>query len=209
MEQNFQTSFIPKKPMTPERVVRARPIGFFTIIAVLILFTVVVASGGLYFYKGVVTNSITKMENDLKLAKNRFEPAKITKLQELDKRLKASSEILSKHIAISPIFEILGDITMKTVRYTEFTYEGGNEKDTKMLISMKGEAVGYRSIALQSDLFAKENRIVDPVFSNLTLDLNGNVIFELQFSVASELVDYKSILGDTTETTLPVSNQMN
>ncbi len=194
MEQNFQTSFIPKKPMIQERAVQARPTSFFTVISIIILFTMLIASGGLYFYKGVVSKSIVSKESALLLAKNRFEPEKITQLQTLDKRLKASADILSKHVAVSPIFAVLQDITMKTVRYTEFTYQQGNEKDSKILVSMKGEAVGYRSIALQSDLFAKENRIIDPVFSNLTLNDNGNVVFDLEFSVAPTLVQYQEVV---------------
>ncbi len=209
MEQNFQTSFIPKKPMTEERGASSRPIGIFMIVSVIILFTVIIASGGLYFYKTSVAKSIVQMENDLNLAKNRFEPAKITQLQDLDKRLRASSEILSKHIAITPIFKVLGDITMKTVRYTEFTYESGNDQNADILVSMKGEAVGYRSIALQADLFTKEKRIVNPVFSNLTLDNNGNVIFDLRFSVSADLVNYKDTLLTENTTTLPLNSMTN
>ena len=59
------------------------------------------------FLQGVLVKNIAKMENDLNLAKNRFEPSKITELQVLDKRLRGSSEILSRHIAISPIFQAL------------------------------------------------------------------------------------------------------
>ena len=122
MEPNFQTSFIPKKPMVAEHPTSGRSVGFLTVISFIILFTVLLATGGLYLYKGVVTKNITKMENDLNLAKNRFEPSKITELQILDRRLKASTEILSNHIAITPVFQALSAITMKTVRYTKFSY---------------------------------------------------------------------------------------
>ena len=96
------------------------------------------------------------MENDLNLAKNRFEPSKITELQVLDKRLRGSSEILSRHIAISPIFQALQTLTMKTVRYTKFSYSSGEDKKAKILVKMSGLAIGYRSVALQSDLFAQK-----------------------------------------------------
>ena len=134
------------------------------------------------------------MENDLNLAKNRFEPSKIAELQVLDKRLQASSEILSKHIAVTPIFAALQTITMKTVRYTRFSYDFGSGKDAKIVVKMSGLAVGYRSVALQSDLFAKNKNLIDPVFSNLTLDNSGNVIFDLEFSVDPSFVDYKQML---------------
>ncbi len=194
MEQNFQTSFIPKKPMVKENAVSARPIGIFLIASLLVLFTVLIATGGLYFYKGVVMKSIADMEKTLTLAKSRFEPAKIAELQVLDKRLKASSEILSKHIAITPIFKILGDITMKTVRFTKFSYDLENDKDIIVNIKMSGIAIGYRSVALQSDLFAKNKNLIDPVFSNLALDDKGNVLFDLEFSVDPSFVNYKRTL---------------
>ena len=80
MEQNFQTSFIPKKPMIEERTVASRPISFLTVVSVVIFFTVIIATGALYFYDKVLAKNITKMENDLNLAKNRFEPSKIIQI---------------------------------------------------------------------------------------------------------------------------------
>ena len=176
--------------MVEERATSARPVGLLTIISIFIFFTVVVASGGLYFYKGVLSKSIVQMEKDLALAKNRFEPSKITQLQTLDKRLRASSLVLLNHIATSPIFKALQAITMKTVRYTKFGYELG-------------------SIALQSELFTKNKYIVDPVFSNLSLDDKGSVLFDLEFSVDPSFVDYKQTLlaeGDNSSDTMQNSS---
>ncbi len=195
MEPNFQTSFIPKKPMIEKRVVSAQPVGFFAVISIFILFTMLLATGALYFYKGILVKNITQMENNLNLAKNRFEPSKITELQILDKRLRASSEILSKHIAITPIFQALQAITMKTVRYTKFSYNLGAEKNIKITVKMSGLAVGYRSVALQSDLFAENKNLIEPIFSNLMLDNSGNVLFDLEFSVDPSFVDYKQMLS--------------
>ena len=201
MEQNFQTSFIPKKPMIEERTIASRPISFLTVVSVVIFFTVIIATGALYFYDKVLAKNITKMENDLNLAKNRFEPSKIIQLQVLDKRLRASSEILSKHIAISPIFEALQSITLKTVSYTKFSYDFDDSKNAKIKVKMNGVAVGYRSVAFQSDLFAKNKYLIDPVFSNLLLDDKGNVLFDLEFSVDPTFVDYKKMLETTNEDT--------
>ena len=192
MEQNFQTSFIPKKPMVEERVTRARSVGLLTIISIFVLFTVLLVTVSLFFYKGIMTKNIIKMESDLNLAKDRFEPSKISELQVLDRRLRASSEILSKHIVVTPVFKALAAITMKTVRYTKFSYDFG--ADSRIIIRMSGLAVGYRSVALQSDLFAQNKNLIDPVFSNLTLDDKGNVLFDLEFLVDPSFVDYKVML---------------
>lgn len=199
MESNFQTSFIPKKPMIAERTVSARPVGLLTLISIFLFFSVIIASLGLYFYDGFLKKNIVAMENDLNLAKDRFEPSKIIELQVLDKRLIASSEILSKHIAISPIFKALQDITMKTVSYTKFSYDFNQSKNSRVEIKMSGVAVGYKSIALQSDLFTENKYFIDPVFSNLSLDDKGNVIFDLDFSVDPNLIDYEKLIKTSEE----------
>lgn len=187
MEQNFQTSFIPKKPMI-EHATAKRPVGLLLVISIFIFLAMVLVSGGAYFYKDFLTKKIAKMENDLNLAKNRFEPSKISQLKLLDKRLHSSNEVLSKHIIVSPIFQALQALTMKTIRYTKFNYDlAGN----KITVKMSGQAVGYRSVALQADLFAKNKNLIDSVFSNLSLDEKGNVLFDLEFSVDPSFVDYK------------------
>jgi len=199
MDQNFQTSFIPKKPMIEKRPVSPQSVNYLTVLSVFIFFTMIIATGALYFYNGVLTKDIAKMKNNLNLAQNRFEPSKIVQLQVLDKRLRASSEILSKHIAISPIFEALQSITMKNVSYTKFSYNFNDNKGENIIIKMKGIAVGYQSIALQSDLFTKNKNLINPVFSNLLLDDKGNVVFDLEFSVDPNFVDYKKMLETRSE----------
>lgn len=204
MEQNFQTSFIPKKPiMTEEQPASSgkKPVGLLTLISIFIFLAVVLATGGLYLYKNMLQKNITEMDANLALAKERFEPAKINQLQVLGKRLSAANQILSKHIAISPIFESLQESTMKTIRYTDFNYEFSNDKSSRIIVTMSGQAIGYRSIALQADLLAENKNIVDPTFSNLTLDEKGNVLFDLEFSVDPSFVDYRQMLLSESEST--------
>ncbi len=195
MEQNFQTSFIPKKPMIEERAVAKRSVGLFAVASIFILFTILLTSLALYFYKGILAKQIGEMKTSLDVAKTRFEPTKITELQVLDKRLRASNELLSKHTAITPVFNVLQDITLKTVRYTKFSYDLGSDTADKVNIKLTGTAAGYKYIALQSDLFAENKNLIDPVFSNLTLDDKGNVMFNLEFSVDPTLINYKLMLS--------------
>lgn len=212
MEPNFQTSFIPKKPMVNDRTIASHPVGLFTILSIFILLTMLVVSGGLYFYKTILTKNISQMENDLNLAKSRFEPAKITQLKVLDQRLRASNEILASHIAISPIFTVLQDVTMKSVRFNKFSYTLNTDKEPRVVVKMSGQALGYRSVALQSDLFTQNSYFRDPVFSNLSLDDKGNVLFDLSFSVDPVFIDYRQTLktqgvdNNNNQNTQPVIN---
>jgi len=199
MEQNFQTSFIPKKPIIKERVISSRPVDPLLVIALFILFTVLLATGGLYFYKSLTDNTIETMKGDLGRAQKRFEPSKIAELQILDKRLRAGNEVLSGHVAVTPIFLALEKMTMKTIRFTSFDYTLPDSFGAPVLVHMSGEAAGYRDIALQSDLFADNKNFIDPVFSNLTLDQKAHVLFDLDFSVDSSLLNYKSIVARSRE----------
>lgn len=203
MDQDFQTSFIPKKPMIEKRTSPSQPVGVVIIISFLILFVVLIASGGLYFYKGVMVKNVEKMKKNLELSKGRFEDKKIAQLQTLDKRLIASKDILDKHISASPIFKALQDITMKSVRYTRFTYEV-DSIGNKIIVKMNGQATGYKAVALQSDLFTtKGKHFIDPVFSNLSLNEKGNVLFDLEFAVDPSFVNYKKTI---TSETIPISD---
>ncbi|MBP9802911.1 MAG: hypothetical protein KBD14_01225 [Candidatus Pacebacteria bacterium] len=202
MEQNFQTSFIPKKPIVEDTTKTSSSSSFFVVLSVLVFITVVLAFGGLYLYTNILTKNITAKKDQLDRANQRFEIDRINELKLLDKRLKAGSKVLDKHISISPIFEILQKITMKTVRYTKFSYEVTEKGEIN--IKMNGQALGYRYIALQSDLFSEEKNLINPVFSNLTLDDKSNVNFDLSFSVDPSLVDYEEKLQRESPT--PVEN---
>ena len=67
-------------------------------------------------------------------------------------------------------------------------------ENPQIKVQMSGQAIGYRSIALQSDLFAKKKYFQEPVFSNLSLDEKGNVVFDLDFSVDPNFVEYNQAL---------------
>ena len=210
MEQNFQTSFIPKKPIIEEINTKKSSTGFLTVLVVLIFITMALTYGGLYFYQTILIKNIASKQEQLDTANKRFEISKINDLEVLDKRLKAGNKVLERHITISPIFKILQEITMKQVRYTKFSYEI-EEKD-KIVVKMSGLAIGYRYIALQADLFSANKNFIDPVFSNLTLDDKSNVSFDLTFAVDPSLVDYKQTLeieSPAVENTIPDLNNLN
>lgn len=189
--EETKTEFIPKKPLAEERVehvARKRPVSIVSFLATIIFFASLIGAGGVYFYKVTLTKRVTEMGKQLELARGAFEPTLITDMQDLDKRINAARQILSSHITISPIFEALEDLTLKTIRFTDFTYsmsDGG-----QITIEMSGKAIDYKSIAIQSDLFDGNKHIKNQIFSNLTLDERGNVSFDLTFTVDPALVLY-------------------
>ncbi len=203
MEQQFQTSFIPKKPLVTEQKTSGVSSNIFSIIGVVIFITSLVAAGGAYGYKVYAEKKVLSQAQSLESARAEFEPKLISDLQQVERRLKASYDILSNHISVSPIFSALQEATIKTVRYTKFSYslnpEAGAEK---VIVKLSGQATNYTSIALQSDLLAKNKYIKNIVFSNLSLDEKGNVLFDLTFSVDPSFVSYRT---NVQRASLPVS----
>lgn len=196
MDQTFQTSFIPRKPVVEVDNNKSKSFGFFLFFGLFIFFTTIVLYIGMYFYKQTFTKEIANKEASLTEAKDRFEPAKIVELKSLNKRLDAADEILNNHIAISPVFKLLEIITLKKVRYTQFDYNINSEKENLVEIRLSGVAENYRTVALQADLLSRDERvnkyIIDPIFSNLTPDGKGNIVFDLKFTVDKALVNYKN-----------------
>lgn len=193
MDKEFQTSFIPKKTVidSPKKIRSGG--GVVNLIAFIVFIAALVSAGGAYLYRGSVESDIVEFKRSLQIAKNQFEPSLIQELQILDKRLNAASVILDNHVAVSPIFVLLQDITLPTVRYSDFTYE--IDPATNLVnIEMKGEAKGYNFIALQADLFSDNKFIKNPIFSDFVLDQGGNIDFNLTFSVDKSLISYESFL---------------
>lgn len=199
MEPNFQTSFIPKKPLTEERVSAAPRVSIVGFLATIIFIVSLVAAGVVYFYKFTLAKSIDTMDAELSQIQKNFDRSLVDEMQRLDKRINAANTLLAGHIMISPIFRSLQDLTLKSIGYTKFSYALSSNDPTgktrKIDVIMSGKAKRYDSIALQSDELVKNKYIKDPIFSNLVLDeIRGIVTFDLSFAVDQTFVNYEDTL---------------
>ena len=202
MDSNFQTSFIPKKPLAEERVVSSSPskgTSLYSFAVTLIFFASLASAAGMYFYKASIQKSIDSSNASLIAAKNAFEPSLITTLQTLDRRITDANLLLTNHVAVSPIFEALEVNTLKSVQFTKFSYLTPADPTAPITVNMSGMAKDYASIALQSDQLATNVNIHNSIFSNLALDpVTGDVSFDLTFTVDPDLVRFVSHLDELT-----------
>lgn len=205
IEKDFQTSFIPKKPLAQDRVSREKPISILNVIATIIFFASLSVGVVFYFYKLSLADSIEKMANDLERAQAAFEPTLIYELETLDRRITASQEILDRHISVTPIMSGLSAITLKSVQFTDFDFGVGTDNKNIIEVTLKGKAKSYTAIALQAEELKKQPAFIDPIFSNLSLDTKGNVVFDLNFEVDPAFVSY-DIDGESTTTTSTVTS---
>lgn len=194
MEPTFQTTFIPKKPL--QQVATAeKPSGlivFLNVIATLLVVASGAAYGILFVYKNQLTSSISNSNQSLERQSQTFESNLVVELDDINRRLQAAETLLKNHVVVSPLFKSLHEITLKTIKYNNFTFESQETAGKNILVKMSGTAQNYDSIALQSDMFAKNRFLKDPVFSNLVPDTKGAINFDLTFTVDPSFLLYKT-----------------
>lgn len=211
MNNEFQTTFIPKKPVgesvQPKQPTRRNPsVGIFTMVATLLFILSIVAGAGIYFYSKLLATNIDAMKETLVAAEDRIEQGFIVELQDLDKRLRNANQLLSQHIALSPFFRLLEEDTLKSIQYDSFAF---SFQEGRPVATITGQAREYRTIAEQSINFGENPLIQTHVFSNFALTQDSNVSFNLKVVPDDDLYFFERSIGriaNTTFTNTPVIN---
>lgn len=194
MNDSFQTSFIPKKPIN-NSVIEKKSSSPFVTFSLVILFLTILASLGLFFYRIYLSNQKSSLAEALNKARASFEEETIKELEQFSSRIEISKNILENHIVLSPMLSVLSEITIPTIQYTEFKHS--TSKDMIFVVNMKGVAVDYKSIALQSEMFnsIKGRFFKNVIFSNLIRNNYGTagnnyVAFDVSFEVDPYLLSF-------------------
>ncbi len=196
MDKDFQTSFIPKKPLVEEKISSRRPVSLLNFVVKIIFVFSIIAAVGVYFYKLTIEKRVQEKDTQIVLASERFDANAIAEMKLLDTRIKASEELVRNHIMLSPIFLALEEVTLKSVSYTKFEYKIITEEGVrKIMVLMTGKATSYEALALQSDALVTNKYIKDTIFSNLNLDDKGRVTFDLSFIVLPTFLNYQDTLN--------------
>ena len=193
----LQTSFIPKKApvLAPTTFgVRVRSVNFFGVFSLVVFFLTIGLSALVFFYKANLISLISDMDTTLASAKKSFEPEFINDASRLNARIEGALELLNSHRALSPLFDILENKTLETVRFQDLNFTA--LKGQEATVSMTGQAQSFNAVALQSDVFGAERSFKDPIFSNFALNERGDVIFNFKTTVMPELLQYReTVLG--------------
>lgn len=171
----------------------ARSAGGVTTFAIVIVLGVILVYMALFVYQSILNNDIDSLAASLDRAKGAFETNLITELQTIDARLLAGGTLLKRHTALSPLFGLLEENTVQTLRYKSFSLK--TESDGIYSVSLRGEADDYASIALQSDIFSQNKYIKDYIFSNLTLNQDGRIVFDFNAKINPSLFSYGQIIS--------------
>lgn len=194
METKFQTSFIPKKN-APQFVAptRTSTISIAMVVGIAVFVISLSAAGAVFAYKKILIKQIEAKSAELTAKRNELEPEFVELASRLNKRIISAQKIITAHTVVSPVFLLLEDSTLGTVRFDNFTY--GLNEDHSAGLSLSGQARSFTAIALQSDIFNQDKRIKNPVFSDLNPNSKGNIVFKFTANILSEAINFKNSLN--------------
>jgi hypothetical protein len=163
-----------------------------SIIALSAFMVAVVLAIIVFIYQRSLVQSVNKMNAELVAARTSFEPGFIDELIKLDRRISAAEEVVAKHTVTTPIFNLLENETLQGIRFVNLDYTVDAKGQPS--IDMKGEAVNFLAIALQSDVFGADRKIKNPVFGGLNLDDKGIANFNFKGDLDSSAFLYKNVV---------------
>ena len=170
-----EVSLIPKKFPTGQAIDSGG--GIFLKASIAFFVVSVLATGGLYVWKNILTTNLSKQEATLKNLQNQFPPETIKLHEEVGRAIASSKQLVRQHnerYLQTGVFEFLENNTLTEIKFSSFNY---NEQDRK--IQLIGEAPSYTAIAQQASILEKTDDVASVTFSNMTLSAKGTVGFTL------------------------------
>lgn len=175
---DLATSLIPKR--TSGGVAAFSPAAgfgaFFRIAAVIFLVSAIL-TGGLYFYRNLVSNNLERQKSLLKKLEIEFEPSLISELESIAGAIRAAKEILTTKNKPSKVFDILESHTLSNVSFSSFSYSRSVNS-----ASLNGEAQSFADVYAQATIFESLPEVAGASFSNLSLRDLGSVNFALSLT---------------------------
>lgn len=189
----IKTSFIPKKETAAHGARRTRRLNFgnvFVVLSVIVFLLSIAGYGGLFLYRALVSQQIGDLSESIETAREIVRPSLIESLRNFDSRITSAEDLLEQHIVLSPLFNLLESVTLQNVRFTDMEFQ--RSENSMATVELSGEASGYATLAYQSQVLSEHPFVEDPVFSNFGLSNTGGVLFDVAFTPAAQLLDYRA-----------------
>lgn len=196
MDNNVQPSFIPKKPLSQQSQSPRSHVSLISLISTIVFITVLLLAGIVYGAEFVVSKNIEEKKETLQAELNKFQGALVNELSRLDGRFGTAQSLLDKHLSVAQIFDVLGDATLKNVRFTGFTFSNENQHP---VIALDGQTANFTNVALQQQELTDTKKIAssyfkDVVVTNPNLDSKGNVAFTFSASLDLQKFAYANVI---------------
>lgn len=207
MEQQFKSSFIPKKdvsistsggPKVGEYVEK----GLLDKVAVLLFVLTLIGWGGLFGYKKYVEASITNVEKQIIDARSRVDSSRVDKFRAIGRQMDASQRLLASHVLITPLFVALEEVVLPSVQLHNFEFE---LLDNGLSVKSNGLAANFAAVELQEEIFQASDSLSNARITDLSLsEETGEIAFLTTFFIPRNVVLYKAIVEPPEVESLPV-----
>ena len=212
MDQKFQTSFIPKRPvigmggsMQMSHKQGGAGVSIFMTLAVLLFIASLAGVGGAYFWKQYLISAQDGFKQSLTAKGKEFNVDQIAHLKEVNNQIDMARQLLKNHVASSQIFNIVSKFTIEGVRFLSLDLKAPSDQSSNLSISMKGYGTNLSAVAFQSDVFGSLEQyglnsvVKNPIVSDPSLDPAGVVTFGFTADInPSSLMYENSVTGTST-----------
>ncbi|MFW5853395.1 MAG: hypothetical protein ACOCU8_02075 [Patescibacteria group bacterium] len=203
MAKEIKTSLIPNKGNSKIgsfgtasggnriRKTAERSVGLFMMLSIVFLALSLVAYAGAYGYRYLLLEELNRdcpadgecgLLISVEQERENVPFEQVARFQELDTKIKAVQGILNSHQSVVGVLEELEENTLHNVRFGQFEFTDDN------MVNLSGRAVDYLDLAVQQEVLRENSGINSVVFSDFGNDSEGNITFNLQLQVASELL---------------------
>jgi len=225
METKFQTSFIPKKPLSTVGVqgvntgvpmhLRPSKTGSWLFNSAVFLFIVSLGIAAvLYSWKIVLLNNQNSYKQQLADLQKQFNTTLIQQLEVANMKIDDAKKILSTHIALSNIFDVIAKTTAANTRLLSMdvttplstgTGSSASQNSSDINLTFSGSGTNLSAVAFQEQVLSEldkygQNGIVkNPIISSPTVETDGSVSFSLVETIdPSNVIYMKGNSGATT-----------
>ncbi len=207
METKFQTSFIPKKPLSTSSVApRRSSTSGFMLIAIVLFVLSLGGAGFVVAWQRYLLQVREVAKNTLVKNQQQFNPALIDTLKKTDTKISLAKTLIERHLAVSGIFDIISRLTAENIRFSSFEFSAPTSGDAKdgIKVTLHGVGTSFSAIAFQSSVFGRSseygtNKIIkNPILSDLSLEPNGSVEFTFTSTINPADISYANPLRSVT-----------
>ena len=159
MEQNFDTSFIPKRPIFKEEagIRRHQPVSVVTLIGFAVFFAALILTGLVFFIHKKESVAVETLASQLASEKDQFNPQAIEELKAVSVRLKYAKEVVDNHVAVSPLLDVIQSFTNKSIYYENLDLM--KEEKTGYELRLRGKAPSFGLLYAQVSTYRAEPKV--------------------------------------------------
>lgn len=193
MADPSSSSFIPKRGPAPKRkrIDPSRRVYVFTLVSYILMFATLLATGGVYLYKGYIGEQKDKEVAALNAEFADFSEADMYEVVDFDSRLTQATDRVEKSVSLLSIFESLEQATINTVQLLDLNLE--REEDEKFILTASIQTDSFDSTIFQRKTYGNYKTIETILVSEVQTasdDFQNSTVVAVEESPAPTMVTF-------------------